>query len=423
MTSVADFAGEPGHYLVALDTTGLTEIPLPREFVGLLPHLIESPYWKQGFGPHELVATRDQNVLIEAFAEARETGYSACLAHTANEQTLTIRFFDQIARHGAVVVVVGEGTAVPSSVDAQPGPVPLRMVHEVSLFGLTTRIDAATRDLLGWGDEVIGKSRVPLGHPDEVARMLSFWRLVVSDPTRSHRTRGRMRTASGQYRWFDSTVAARPSGSDVVEIELIDVTEHLAATRPTHAMSALVEMLANLSSVALIVIDAAGRTVTANDLFEQLVGDTELLGHLKLRESDVPLRAHELIEIASDHKSDETKVWRVAIAGRDRVLHGGAQVLHGDEGGPFVVIAVDPQRNVSPRQLPKGLSTATMSSVLEYMGDAEGGVSYDQVANGVGVSDATARRYLTYLVESGRAVVSPGYGSVGRPRHYYVLLD
>jgi len=34
----------------------------------------------------------------------------------------------------------------------------------------------------------------------------------------------------------------------------------------------------------------------------------------------------------------------------------------------------------------------------------------------------TARRYLIYLVESGRAEVSSEYGTPGRPKHLYAAL-
>jgi response regulator of citrate/malate metabolism len=46
-------------------------------------------------------------------------------------------------------------------------------------------------------------------------------------------------------------------------------------------------------------------------------------------------------------------------------------------------------------------------------------LSAAEVADAVGVSRVTARRYLEYLAEQGLALRSPRYGSAGRPEHVY----
>lgn len=74
--------------------------------------------------------------------------------------------------------------------------------------------------------------------------------------------------------------------------------------------------------------------------------------------------------------------------------------------------------------LPKGLSVDTLNTVTEALrkADAEG-VSAGAVAEAVGASRITARRYLEYLVESGRAARAPQYGQVGRPELLYRWLS
>ena len=50
---------------------------------------------------------------------------------------------------------------------------------------------------------------------------------------------------------------------------------------------------------------------------------------------------------------------------------------------------------------------------------ADEGLTAAGVAEAVGISRITARRYLEHLVEAGRAARSPQYGHVGRPELQY----
>lgn len=70
--------------------------------------------------------------------------------------------------------------------------------------------------------------------------------------------------------------------------------------------------------------------------------------------------------------------------------------------------------------LPKGLTEATLSTVIELLkGGGSAGMSAARVAQGVGVSVQTARRYLEYLVAQRLAVRTPVYGGAGRPEQVY----
>jgi response regulator of citrate/malate metabolism len=77
--------------------------------------------------------------------------------------------------------------------------------------------------------------------------------------------------------------------------------------------------------------------------------------------------------------------------------------LRGSTGGP----------------LPKGMSKATLDAIERRLGAVRQGLSAAEVADAVGVSRVTARRYLEYLAEQGLALRSPRYGSAGRPEHVY----
>jgi response regulator of citrate/malate metabolism len=72
--------------------------------------------------------------------------------------------------------------------------------------------------------------------------------------------------------------------------------------------------------------------------------------------------------------------------------------------------------------LPKGLSAQTLYSINRTLQEADQSLSSETVAHLTGVSRVTARRYLIFLVESGRAVVHSEYGLPGRPKHLYAPL-
>jgi response regulator of citrate/malate metabolism len=72
--------------------------------------------------------------------------------------------------------------------------------------------------------------------------------------------------------------------------------------------------------------------------------------------------------------------------------------------------------------LPKGLSAQTLYAIERTLQETDQTLSSEAVAHLVGVSRVTARRYLIYLVESGRAEVSSEYGTPGRPKHLYAAL-
>jgi response regulator of citrate/malate metabolism len=70
-------------------------------------------------------------------------------------------------------------------------------------------------------------------------------------------------------------------------------------------------------------------------------------------------------------------------------------------------------------QLPKGLSEPTMALVRAQFEAPDADLSASEVATRIGVSRATAQRYLALLVQAGVLELSLRYGSAGRPEHRY----
>lgn len=61
----------------------------------------------------------------------------------------------------------------------------------------------------------------------------------------------------------------------------------------------------------------------------------------------------------------------------------------------------------------------TLDAVEAVLADAGGDLSAADVATSLGVSRATAQRYLTQLEEVGRVTMTLRYGTAGRPEHRY----
>ncbi|MGN6161167.1 MAG: response regulator [Marmoricola sp.] len=68
---------------------------------------------------------------------------------------------------------------------------------------------------------------------------------------------------------------------------------------------------------------------------------------------------------------------------------------------------------------PKGHSAPTLELVRNAVAAAAEDVSAAEVAETVGISRATAQRYLTFLARHGLVRLQLRYGSTGRPEHRY----
>ena len=69
--------------------------------------------------------------------------------------------------------------------------------------------------------------------------------------------------------------------------------------------------------------------------------------------------------------------------------------------------------------LPKGMSPQSLDAVVAVMRPSDDGLSAGEVAETVGASRVTARRYLEHLAESGLVIRRSRYGRAGRPEVEY----
>jgi len=71
---------------------------------------------------------------------------------------------------------------------------------------------------------------------------------------------------------------------------------------------------------------------------------------------------------------------------------------------------------------PKGQSPVTARLVVEQVRTGGGAVTAAGVADALGISRATAQRYLATLTQDGQVMVTLRYGAAGRPEHRYTWL-
>ncbi len=74
-------------------------------------------------------------------------------------------------------------------------------------------------------------------------------------------------------------------------------------------------------------------------------------------------------------------------------------------------------------KIQKGLHKYTLKKIKDFMKEKNDSYhSSDEIAEELGFSKVTVRKYLEYLVEIGEVSVDVEYGSIGRPSHRYKTI-
>jgi two-component system CitB family response regulator len=71
------------------------------------------------------------------------------------------------------------------------------------------------------------------------------------------------------------------------------------------------------------------------------------------------------------------------------------------------------------RSIPKGIDQLTLDKVTALIIRTITPLTAEQVSSELGISRSTSRRYLEFLVSSGKVSADLSYGSVGRPERVY----
>ena len=100
---------------------------------------------------------------------------------------------------------------------------------------------------------------------------------------------------------------------------------------------------------------------------------------------------------------------------RERLATAAADVVQDDVDQLFGTL----RTRGSAAPLPKGMSTESLRQVTDSLRTAEAGLSSSEVADAIGASRVTARRYLEHLDDEGLVDRVPRYGGSGRPEVEY----
>ena len=78
-------------------------------------------------------------------------------------------------------------------------------------------------------------------------------------------------------------------------------------------------------------------------------------------------------------------------------------------------------QKVSGKEYPKGIQEKTLGLIRDYFEKNSGWLSGEIIAENVGLSSVTIRRYMNFLVGSGEVEESINYETGGRPSMLYKL--
>lgn len=104
------------------------------------------------------------------------------------------------------------------------------------------------------------------------------------------------------------------------------------------------------------------------------------------------------------------------VARQHETIHRGHRGEPLDQLSVDEIIASTAGRYTPP---PKGMSDATLQRIALALRAADADLSAAELAEQVGLSRVSARRYLEHLVGQGRATLAPRYGTTGRPENRY----
>ena len=85
---------------------------------------------------------------------------------------------------------------------------------------------------------------------------------------------------------------------------------------------------------------------------------------------------------------------------------------------------IDKSRKKANELYPKGIQEKTLQTIIEHLKQNKNKwLTGDEIAEKVGLTGVTVRRYMTHLAEAGMVIADMNYETGGRPRMLYKLLN
>ena len=85
---------------------------------------------------------------------------------------------------------------------------------------------------------------------------------------------------------------------------------------------------------------------------------------------------------------------------------------------------IDKSRKTTNELYPKGIQEKTLQTIIEHLKENKSKwLTGDEIAEKVGLTGVTVRRYMAHLVEAGMVIADMNYETGGRPRMLYKLSN
>ena len=85
---------------------------------------------------------------------------------------------------------------------------------------------------------------------------------------------------------------------------------------------------------------------------------------------------------------------------------------------------IDKSRKKANELYPKGIQEKTLQIIMEHLKKSKNKwLTGDEIAEKVGLTGVTVRRYMTHLAEAGMVIADMNYETGGRPRMLYKLVN
>ncbi len=197
-----------------------------------------------------------------------------------------------------------------------------------------------------------------------------------------------------------------------------DIVGRVTGFRVSHVCSTAAEALRHTSaigsSIDLTLLDLYLPDTPGLDLMRRLEGDVFVVSAAAEKAAVTTALSRGALSYLVKPFTDDVLVERLVAYSRYRAVLDRLDVL----GQAEIDLALRVLHAPSASR-PKGHSAFTENAVATVVLEADEPVSAATVAETVGISRATAQRYLSLLAESGRIVMQLRYGSTGRPEHRF----
>ncbi len=149
------------------------------------------------------------------------------------------------------------------------------LIMRIARDGTRRYVSPSVRDILGWEPDEYAASRGSMIHPDDYERVMAVVAQLWLDGI-ARLTCYRIRSKSGEYRWFEALARVAPSPDHPGEVEMVyigrDVTARIAAEQALADSELRLRTITDNIPALIAQLDAGQRYVFINAYARTLIG-------------------------------------------------------------------------------------------------------------------------------------------------------